>query len=186
MQVIKKDMNATNEYTLYKTGENDCTTDDGLWKQLRGDAGQFYCWRRFEGTSLFDRIIGGIDDEDKLDSHDGTLPDVNRRGGTPRGTPKDTKVNKLVVVHDHGKVNLAAQELEFKAHEEALLNSLVTRERDLNTSRSAPNTSPDSKKYYGEERNAVREQIRVIKLKIESDRDARDNNVNEMANEHDK
>jgi len=176
VQVIKRDLQATHEYCLYKTGENDCTTDDGLWKQLRGDAGQFYCWRRCENTALFDRIIGGIDADDKLDSHDRTLPPVNSRGG---GTPKTPKVNKLVVVHDHGTINLAAQEVEIKAHEEALLNSLVTRERDLNTSRSAPNTSPDSKIYYAEERNEVREQIRVIKLRIQSDRDARDNNVNE-------
>ena len=26
------------QYCMYKTGENDCTTDDGLWEQLRGGA----------------------------------------------------------------------------------------------------------------------------------------------------
>jgi hypothetical protein len=110
-------LEATHQYVQFKTGANDIRTDEGLWAHVKGDAGQYYVWRRTDNTPLFERLIGGIQDDDKLDTSDGKLPELTRRG-TLKTTPKQ---ETLTVVHDHGAQNTVAAEMDLQFKEQMLL-----------------------------------------------------------------
>ena len=160
-----------NTFNLTKTGIHNALTPGGLWDAcvfVGGGAGLYYSHSLLKGHDIFDRLVGGMNDGAKFDSHLGTKPEpesqVARR--------KRGKNTELTAVHDHGKRSAELDLIEIVKAEDEALNLLHSRQSDLMSQKAQAIAAGDSDdvQYFKGEIIKLRALIQVMGDEVDARR----------------
>ena len=134
-----------NTFLLTKTGIHNALTPGGLWdaccfvcRDVGGGAGLYYAHTLLKDHDIYNRLVGGMNEGAKLDSHLGIKPEVE----SPADRRKQ-KTTELTVVHDHGKRSAELDLIEIVKAEDEALNLLHARQSDLMSQKALARAADD-------------------------------------------